>query len=82
MIETKYRIGIFATIFAIIFTTLINIWKNYSVLWLSLEVITLPIIYYIGYEMLMSRQKEELDREFDELSEELDSISELANDLY
>lgn len=81
MIESKYRIGIFATIFAIIFTTLVNIWKKYSVLWLSLEVITLPLIYYIGYEILMNKQKEDLDRDFEELAEEFDSLSETAQEL-
>lgn len=78
MIETKYRIGLFATIFAIVFTTLIHIWEKYATLWLSLEVIILPLIYYIGYELLMSDQKEELEKELDIFIDEIEGLEDYA----
>ena len=30
-------------------------------MWLSLEVIILPFLYVVGYEMLMDKQKREVD---------------------
>lgn len=57
--KPTHRLILFATIFAIIFTTMVYLTPKYKGLWFSLEVIVLPLIYYVGYEMLMDKQKEE-----------------------
>ncbi len=55
--KSKLQLILFATSFAIVFTGLIYIVPKYDKLWLSLEVIILPIIYSIGYEALMEKQR-------------------------
>lgn len=57
----KYEIALFATLFAIVFTVLSYIDVKRAAMWLSLEVIILPFLYVVGYEMLMDRQKRELE---------------------
>lgn len=63
----KYWIGLFATSYAIVFTMLVYLMSNYDKLWLSLEVIVLPIIYYMGYEILMDKQKKDFDNTLEEM---------------
>ena len=62
---SKYALVLFATIFAIVFTTLSYIMPNYSLLWLSLEVIILPVVYYLGYELIMDKQRAAFQRSID-----------------
>ncbi|MBI4453746.1 hypothetical protein HY636_03825 [Candidatus Woesearchaeota archaeon] len=65
---TRYWIAIYATIFAIIFTALTYIMPNYAIMWLSIEVIVLPLIYYIGYEVLMNKQKANFEKSINKIS--------------
>ena len=57
----KYEIALFATLFAIIFTVLSYIDVKRAAMWLSLEVVILPFLYVVGYEMLMDKQKQQLE---------------------
>lgn len=59
----KYVIIIFATVLSSMFTTLAYVMSQYATFWLSLEVITLPLIYAVGYEMLMDKQKKKYEQE-------------------
>ena len=57
----KYEVALFATIFAIVFTVLSYIDIKRAAMWLSIEVIILPFLYVVGYEMLMDKQKKQLE---------------------
>ncbi len=35
---------------------------DYAALWLSLEVIIIPVIYTVGYEMVMDRQRNRYEK--------------------
>ncbi|MEK6809157.1 MAG: hypothetical protein AABY40_00625 [Nanoarchaeota archaeon] len=59
--KKKYELSLFATVFAIIFTVLTYIDSERTAMWLSLELIILPFIYVVGYEMLMDKQKQWLE---------------------
>jgi len=50
-------LALYATSFAIVFTTLIFLNPKYSQLWFSLEIIVLPLIYTIGYQIILKREK-------------------------
>jgi len=70
----RYRLIILATIVAIFFTSLVYLIPNYSNLWFSLEFIILPIVYIIGYEILMEKQKQEEDNEKNRIYQELNEL--------
>ncbi len=70
----RYRLIILATIVAIFFTSLVYLIPNYSNLWFSLEFIILPIVYVIGYEILMEKQKQEEDNEKNRIYRELNNL--------
>lgn len=53
---------VLATSFAIAFVVLTYLMPNYAMMWLSIEVIVLPVIYYAGYEILMEKQKDDFER--------------------
>ncbi len=74
LMKKNYSLVIYATVFAIIFTTLSYAIPAYSPLWLSLEVIILPVIYTLGYELIIDEQKWTF-------SEILDNISEYSKQL-
>ena len=58
MIRAKTDLVLFVTIFAIIFTSLVYIFPpKYVQLWLSLEIIIIPTLYLVGYELLLEKQK-------------------------
>ena len=52
----RYTLIIIATIVAVFFTSLVYILPKYSTLWFTLEFIILPIVYIVGYELLMEKQ--------------------------
>ncbi len=52
----RFTLIIIATIIAVYFTSLVYLLPDYKVLWFSLEFIILPIVYIIGYEILMEKQ--------------------------
>ena len=59
--DKKIELTLMATSFAIFFAILIEVWSKYSKLLLSIEVIVLPVVYYVGYEILMKKQKKDFD---------------------
>lgn len=72
----NYELSLFATIFAIVFTVLSYVDTVRSMMWLSLELIILPFIYVVGYEMLMDKQRREL---ITEMNKTLLSLNVLEN---
>jgi len=58
--KRNYELSLFATIFAIVFTVLSFMDTKRALMWLSLELIVLPFIYVVGYEMLMGKQRKDL----------------------
>lgn len=60
LMSKKYEIALFATMFAVVFTVLSYIDVKRAAMWLSIEVIILPFLYVVGYEMLMDKQRREL----------------------
>ena len=60
MNKKNYELSLFATIFAITFTVLSFMDTARALMWLSIELIVLPFIYIVGYEMLMDKQRKEL----------------------
>lgn len=66
--DNKIKLIIFATAYAVSFTALSFIWPEYKMLWVSLEIIILPLIYYGGYEILMQQQKESLEKSLQNLN--------------
>jgi len=62
----KYEVALFATVFAMVFTVLSYIDIKRAMMWLSLEVIILPFLYVVGYEMLMDKQKQRLEEKMDQ----------------
>lgn len=60
--DKKIELTIMATSTAIFFAILVEVWSKYSKLLLSIEVIVLPVVYYVGYEILMKQQKKDFDR--------------------
>ena len=58
MIRAKTDLVLFVTVFAVVFTSLTYIFPSrYVQLWLSLEIIIIPTLYLIGYELLLEKQK-------------------------
>lgn len=70
----RYKLIIIATIIAVYFTSLVYLIPAYRTLWFSLEFIILPIIYIIGYEILMERQEKFHKKEINKISEKLIKI--------
>jgi len=70
----RYRLIIIATIVAVFFTSLVYLLPNYSTLWFSLEFIILPIVYIIGYEILMEKQKQIDEEEKNKINEKLNKL--------
>lgn len=83
--KKKYDLALFATAFAIIFTVLTYVDSERTPMWLSLELIILPFIYVVGYEMLMDKQKKEADAVMNRVISESTAIEkenvELKNEL-
>ena len=58
MISKKTELILLVTIFAIILTVCVYIFPTkYALMWLSLEVIIIPTLYLVSYELLMHRQR-------------------------
>jgi len=74
MLGYRHKIILIATIFAICLTSLVYIIPKYSVLWLTLEVIILPVIYMVGYENLMNEQEKLFDEDTTELIDTVESL--------
>ncbi len=85
MNRRNYKLSLFATIFAIVFTVLSFMDTQRALMWLSVELIVLPFIYVVGYEMLMSKQRKELVAEMNKTLASLNIVEkqnlELKNQL-
>jgi len=79
--KSKYALILFATSFAIVLTTLTYVDTTYKELWLALEIIILPIIYIIGYEMLMDNQRKSFLKTFQHLKRKLTRIDKQKQEL-
>lgn len=55
--KDRYSITIFATALSIIFAVAIQFTQNYAALIMNIEIITLPVVYILGYEIMMDKQK-------------------------
>lgn len=55
--KAKYEITIFATILSIVFIVLVQLLPTYSSLLLNLEVIILPVVYILGYKIMMEKER-------------------------
>ena len=53
----------FATSLSIILTMMTFLTPSYDKLWLSVEIISLPMIYALGYEHIIKKQKEGYERD-------------------
>jgi len=62
-------------VYSIILGSLVYIWKDYRDLFLFLQIITLPAIYYIGYEILMEKQKKNFKSGYNKVKKELQIIN-------
>ncbi len=71
---TKYWISIWATVIAIIFIFLTSLIEKHATLVFSVEVILLPFIYHIGYEVMMDKQKRGFDRDLDRMTRDLERM--------
>lgn len=58
---SKNGIVLYATSFAILLTMMTYVLPEYDKLWLSLEIIILPLAYATGYECLMNRQRNKFE---------------------
>jgi len=70
----RYRLIIIATIVAVYFTSLVYLLPNYRTLWFSLEFIILPIIYIIGYEILMGKQDKFYKTEINKINKKVSNM--------
>ncbi|MFH1438990.1 MAG: hypothetical protein ABIG89_00355 [Candidatus Woesearchaeota archaeon] len=72
MLKQKTKLILTATVFAIFLSSLVYIIPKYSVLWLTMEVIILPAVYILGYEILMDRQRKKLRKDFNILMSQVE----------
>jgi len=57
-----------ALAYSLFIGSLVYIWEDYKDLWLFLQIVGLPAIYYIGYEILMDKQRETFEKGFNLIS--------------
>ena len=69
MFNKKYFLIVMALVYSISLGSLVYIWYDYKQLFIFLQIITLPAIYYVGYEILMEKQKNIFDKSFNEISQ-------------
>lgn len=81
MDKNKLYLVLMALIYSIALGSLIYIWPDFKALWVFLQIITLPAIYYIGFEILMERQKKEFENSIDLVSEEFNFLQCKINEL-
>lgn len=51
--------------------SLVYIWPSYKELWVFLQIIGLPAIYYIGYEILMDKQKKRMNENINDVHDKV-----------
>lgn len=78
MVKTTHHITLFAVVYSIIFTMMTYINPQYKEMWLNLSLITTPIIYALGYGILMDRQKEEFSSRINDMEQETIRITQYA----
>ena len=73
--KDKYEITIFTTTLSILFVVMMQFAPNYSNLLLNLEVISLPVIYILGYEIMMEKQRFKYIQFFISLENKIQSLN-------
>lgn len=63
MNKDKLTLICIALAYSMFIGSLVYIWEEYKELWVFLQIVALPAIYYIGYEILMDKQKTEMEKE-------------------
>jgi len=76
--KERFELMLFAGILTIILTTCVYIFSSYDRMWLNLEVIIIPLVYIIGYEILMEKQVRYAKTDYDELNEEINILKRKA----
>jgi hypothetical protein len=61
---------------SIILGSLVYIWENYKELFLFLQIIILPGVYSIGYEILIEKQRKNFEYKYNHLQEKVSKIKE------
>ena len=78
MNKDKLILYIFGLSYAILLGSFVYIFPDYKELWLFLEVITLPSIYMIGYEILMSKEQKQRKGYYEDIRSKIDQLGEKA----
>lgn len=52
-----------ALAYSMLIGSLVYVWNEYKDVWVFLQIVGLPAIYYVGYEILMDKEKEGMNRE-------------------
>ena len=76
MHRDKLTLLLMGLVSSIILGSLVYIWKNYRELFLFLQIIILPAIYSIGYEILMEKQRKNFEQKYNHLQEKVGKIKE------
>ena len=79
MERKKLTLYLFGLIYAIILGSLVYIAPEKKELWFFLEIITLPSIYMIGYEILMHKQKRGFGKDTHKIMEEVNKLKNYAD---
>ena len=74
MERKKLTLYLFGLIYAISLGSLVYIAPEKKELWFFLEIISLPSIYMIGYEILMHKQKRGFGKDTHKIMEEVNNI--------
>tara|TARA_Y100000310_G_scaffold299875_1_gene335084 strand:+ start:4670 stop:4954 length:285 start_codon:yes stop_codon:yes gene_type:complete len=70
----RYHVTIFATCFAIFFAGLIFLFPSLNTFLFSVEVIIIPIVYYLGYELLLEDRENKFDEIIIDIEDEIDDL--------
>jgi hypothetical protein len=63
-------------VYSISLGSLIYIWPEYRELWIFLQIIILPAIYYVGYEIILEKQRKNFNSAIEEIQEQIKVITE------
>ena len=74
MLGKNLFLTLMGLIYSIVLGSLVYIWSDYKELFLFLQIIILPAIYYIGYGILMNKQRINFSRSYSILSMDFEKI--------
>ncbi|MAG60884.1 hypothetical protein CL619_03805 [archaeon] len=63
MFKQKLRLMLQSLCYSISLGSLVYVWPKYQELFIFLQIITLPAIYHIGYEIILHKQKKKFELE-------------------